>query len=140
MSLNQQQILQSLAMSQLMMVAPELGESYAGKSAGTLGLLTLMLAGQQDRLMANGPRIRARLEALLAAARPSDTALATEVTAALADDCSGSWAARQDRLMGALEALHAFADATDPALAAQCRDFLVELAESEQMEVPVLPG
>jgi hypothetical protein len=140
MSLNQQQILQSLAMSQLMMVAPELGESYAGKSAGTLGLLTLMLAGQQDRLMANGPRLRARLEALLAAARPADAALAAELAAALADDCGGSWAARQDRLMGALEALHAFADAADPALAAQCRDFLVELAESEQMEVPVLPG
>ncbi len=140
MSLNQQQILHSLAMGQLMMVAPELGESYAGKSAAMVGLMTLMLAGHEDRLMANGLRIRARLEALLASARPADSTLESEVAAALADDCAGSWSARHDRLLGALESLHAHADAADPALAAKCRDFLVELTESEQMEVPVLPG
>lgn len=140
MSLNPQQILQSLAMSQLMMVAPELGESYAGKSAGTLGLLALMLAGQQDRMMEDGPRLRARLEALLSSAATDDPELQRELTAALSDGCGGSWSARQDRLMGALEALHAFADSRDPALAAQCRDFLFELAESERMEVPALPG
>ena len=140
MSLSQQQILHSLAMGQLMMVTPELGDSYAGKSANTLGLLALMLAGQQDRMLQNAPRLRARLEALLSGAETGDPVLQAELAAALADDCGGSWVARQDRLMGALEALHEFADSRDSALASQCRAFLVELAEAEQMDVPVLPG
>jgi hypothetical protein len=140
MSLNQQQILHSMAMSQLMMLVPELGESYAGKSANTLGLLTLMLAGQHDRMMQNGHRIRGALEALLASARTADEALQVDLAAALADPCGDSWCARQDRLMAALEALHAYADANDPALAARCRDFLVDYAESEEMDVPVLPA
>lgn len=140
MSLSQQQILSSLAMGQMMMVVPELGDSYAGKSANTLGLLALMLAGQQDRMMQAAPRIRARLEALLASTTTGDAALQAEIAAALADDCGGSWTARHDRLMRALESLHGFADSSDPALAARCRSFLVELAEAEQMEIPELPG
>lgn len=140
MSLNSQQILQSLAMGQLMMVAPELGESYAGKSASMLGLMALMLAGHQDRMLYNAPHMRARLEALLEGAATGDSALQAELAAALADDGGGSWNARQDRLMGALEALHAHADAHNPSLAAQCRDFLAEFAALERMEVPVLPG
>lgn len=140
MSLNQQQILSSLAMGQLMMVAPELGESYAGKSASTLGLLALMLAGHQDRMLQAAPGIRAELETLLASADTEDAALQAELAAALSDPCGGSWTARHNRLMGALEALHAFADSHDPWLAASCLDFLVALAEAEQMEVPQLPG
>ena len=142
MSMNQQQILHSLAMGQLTMVAPALGDSYAGKSVGTLGLLTLMLAGQQDRMMQFAMPMRVKLEALLASAAAGDPALQAEVRAALSDACGGSWTARQDRLLGALEAVHAHADsgaAQDPQLAARCRAYLVEWAEAEQMDVPELP-
>lgn len=142
MSMNQQQILRSLAMGQLTMLAPALGDSYAGKSAGMLGLMALMLAGQQDRILQFAGPMRAKLEALLASAAAGDPALRADVQAALSDACGGSWIARQDRLMGALEAVHAHADsgaARDPKLAARCRAYLVEWAEAEQMDVPELP-
>lgn len=140
MSLSPQQILQSLAMGQLLMIVPELGDSYAGKSLNTLGLLALMLAGHQDRMLQDAPRIRARLEGLLQGAETGDPALQAELARALADDCGESWSARHDRLMGALEQLHAHADSHDPALAARCRDFLADFAQAERMDVPVLPG
>jgi endogenous inhibitor of DNA gyrase (YacG/DUF329 family) len=41
--------------------------------------------------------------------------------------------------MGALAALHAWADAHDPACAARCRDALADWADSEHLEIPVMP-
>lgn len=150
MSFTTPQMLQSLAMGQLMLVAPELGESYTGKTASTIAILTLMAAALQDRMLATAPALRARLEALLAdadvkgASLPEtdgpDAALAARIAAACSDDAGGSWFARQDVLLAALEELHAWADANDPALAGRCRAFLVALAEAEMVEMPVLPG
>lgn len=139
MGMNPGQILHGWAMGQLMMVAPELGDSYAGKSAGVLGLLALMLAGHQDRMLSSAPRVRASLETLLAKAETGNPALQAELASALSDEAQGSWTARQDRLMGALEKLHAHADAHDPRLAALCRDFLADYAAHELMDVPDMP-
>lgn len=140
MSLNQQQILHSMAMGQLTMVAPELGETYVGKSVNMFGLLALMLAGGQDRMLQAAPRIREELEALLASAETGNPAMQAELADALSDECGNSWIARQNRLLEALERLHAHADSGAPALAARCRAFLLEMAEAEQMEMPSLPA
>ena len=140
MSFTTPQMLQSLAMGQLMLVAPELGETYTGKTASTIAILTLMAAALQDRMLETAPALRARLEALLAEADVPDTALAARIAAARTDDAGGSWFARQDMLLAALEDLHAWADANDPALARRCLAFLVALAEAAMVEMPVLPG
>ena len=140
MSLNQQQILHSMAMGQLTMVAPELGETYVGKSVNMFGLLALMLAGGQDRMLQAAPLLREKLEALLASAGTGNPAMQAELADALSDACGNSWIARQNRLLEALERLHAHADSSDPALAAHCRAFLLEMAEAEQMEMPSLPA
>jgi hypothetical protein len=69
MSLDLTQSLGSLAMGQAMLVAPTLGESYTGKTAGSIAFLLFMLAnGLEDRL-ARREAFARRLESLLAAAR-----------------------------------------------------------------------
>ncbi len=136
MSLNLPEILQSLAMSQLTMVAPALGESYAGKTAGTIAVLALVTSTLQQQLMNRAPALRQQLEALLAGAAITDPALRDGVRRALADDCAGDWFARGDVLMQALADVHAWADDHDAALARQCRGFLLDHASAEMVTMP----
>jgi hypothetical protein len=140
MSLDLTQSLGSLAMGQAMLVAPTLGESYTGKTAGSIAFLLFMLAnGLEDRL-ARREAFARRIESLLAAA-PDDARAHAEVANALAAAAGAAEdGQRFDRLMGALAALHAWADSADAKLAARCRDFLLDWAESERLDIPVLPA
>jgi hypothetical protein len=138
-SLDLTQSLNSLAMGQAMLVAPPLGESYTGKTAGSIAFLLFLLANGMEERLARRPAFTARLEALLADAPPAaraDSGFA-EALAAVTD---ADGAQRFDRLMGALAALHAWADSADTACAARCRDFLADWADSEALEIPVLPA
>lgn len=136
MSLNLPEILQTLGMSQLTMVVPALGESYAGNTASLVGALLLANVTLPDRMLQTAPELRRQLEQLLGDARLPDPALQQEIARALADPAGNSWFARQDVLLQAFASLHQWADANDAALARQCRAFLVQLAESELIEVP----
>jgi hypothetical protein len=149
MSLDLTQSLNALAMGQAMLVAPALGEDYTGKTAGSIAFLLFVLANGLDARMAQRPVLAARLEALLADA-PAACGADPLVAAALADAAAGpantgagagaAAVQRFDLLMGALAALHAWADSHDAALAARCRAFLLDWATIERLEIPALPG
>lgn len=132
MSLNSRQILEGLAMGQLGMVVPELGDNYAGRSAGLIAMLMLSVAAMHERMLDSAPELRARLEALLAQA--ANAGADTEL--ALAAIPGEGWFARQDRLLAALETVHAWADRHDPALAGRCRDYLADLTAAKSVELP----
>jgi hypothetical protein len=143
MSLDLGGALNSLALGNAMLVAPALGESYAGKTAGSIAALLFVLANGLDARLARQPALVARLEALLAMAPPA--ALADpSVARALGDvgpaSDSPSNQARFDLLMGALVALHAWADSHDQAIAAQARTFLADWSASERLDIPAFPG
>lgn len=141
MSLDLSQSLACLGGGQAMLVAPALGESYTGKTAGSIAFLLFLLANGLEGRLARRPGLTARLEALLAEAPPaarSDSAVAPALAAVAKADPAD--ATRFDRLMGALAALHAWADTADHGFAACCRDWLLDWAESEHLEIPVLPS
>lgn len=141
MSLGLSQSLASLATGQAMLVAPTLGESYTGKTAGSIAFLLFLLANGLEARLARRPALADRLATLLAeapSAARADPAMADAIAAAAArtpDDPE-----RFDLLMGALAALHAWADASDRHVAARCRDFLADWADSEHLDIPVLPA
>jgi hypothetical protein len=141
MSLDLSQSLASLGTGQAMLVAPALGESYAGKTAGSIAFLLLLLANGLEARLARLPALAARIESLLADA-PIAARADPAVAGALAAAASGSAEDPQrfDRLMGALAALHAWADAADSHLASSCLNILVDWADSECPDLPVLPG
>lgn len=125
MSLSLGQALGSFAAAQAMMVAPALGESYAGKSAGALALLLMMLADGQDVRAGRAMALAERAEALLAGAGVPCAATAEEGPEA-----------RMARLLGLLGALLEEAEATDARQARQIRAWLVAWAENEQLRLP----
>jgi hypothetical protein len=143
MSLDLTQSLNALAMGQAMLVAPELGDSYSGKTAGAIAALLFVLANGLDARMAQRPLLTARLEGLLAdapAAAVADPVVASALAEASGCPADSGASQRFDLLMGALAALHAWADSRDAALAARCRAFLLDWATSERLDIPALPG
>lgn len=136
MSLNLPEIMQTLAMSQLTLVVPALGEGYAGSTAGLVGALLLANSALPDRMLQTATGLRQQLERLLGTAQVPDAALRGEIEQALADPAGNSWFARQDILLQALARLHEWADAHDPGLARQCRDYLLAQAEADMIEMP----
>ncbi len=123
MSLTIAQSLRNLALGQAMMVAPALGESYEGKTAGTIAALLLMLADDAETRSENDRKTRAEIGAMLA--RSGGAATASDSL---------------DELMGRLGELHDWADENDPPLARECRQFLLHWAERERLRPPALPG
>lgn len=116
--------LAALALSQGALVAPALGESYAGKSAATIAALLAMLAADAASRPAREAAIASRLERLL-----SDAGI----------DCPPPEAPdRLPRLWAAFIDLHAGADVEDPALARACRLLLRDWTAGERL-VPPLP-
>ncbi|TPE61076.1 hypothetical protein FJQ54_09255 [Sandaracinobacter neustonicus] len=123
MSLSNSEALGCFAMAQGVMVLPALGDSYAGKSAATLAGLMLMLADGEDIRQTRRIALRAELEGLL-----GQTAAADE-----------GWQAGTDRLMAALGAELARAEAADPACAAQLLDWLLRWTGNERLTIPAPP-
>jgi hypothetical protein len=143
MSLDLTQSLNALAMGQAMLVAPALGEDYTGKTAGSIAFLLFLLANGLESRMAQRPVLAERLESLLAgapAAAGADPIVARSLADAAAGPADHGAAQRFDLRMGALAALHAWADSHDAALAARCRAFLLDWATIERLEIPALPG
>jgi hypothetical protein len=116
MSLPPAQALAALAMTQLQTVAPALEGSYAGGSAGTIGLLTLLLA--QDAVTAEPRRARecAAMRALLAAH---------------GEAADGDHAA----LLARIEALHARVE-SDPAANRAILALLADMADAAFVAPP----
>jgi hypothetical protein len=141
MSLDLTQSLNSLATGQAMLVAPTLGEDYTGKTAGSIAFLLFLLANGLEARLARRPALTSRLETLLAEV-PAQALADSTVSAALgaADASAAEDPQRFDRLMGALAAVHAWADAHDTALARCCLDFLADWADSEHLEIPAMPA
>jgi hypothetical protein len=125
MSLSLPEALGSIAAAQALAVAPALGESYAGKSAGALALLLMMLADGAD----------ARAGRRLALAARADALLQARGVPSAGPDGEGP-DARMDRLLGLLGTLLARAEATDPQTARQVRDWLADWAENERLLLP----
>lgn len=141
MSLDLAQSLNSLATGQALLVAPTLGESYTGKTAGSIAFLLFLLANGLEARMARRPALSLRLAELLAEV-PAQARADSAVAAALGEAAAAADADPQrfDRLMGALAAVHAWADAHDSALARRCRDYLADWADSEYLDIPAMPG
>ena len=125
MSLSNAEALGCFAMAQGLMVAPALGESYAGKSAATLAGLMLMLADGDDLRLARRLKLRAELEGLL-----------PEAGASTADE---GWQAGMDRLMGVAGAVLEQAETDDPACAARLMEWLLRWTENERLGIPAPP-
>lgn len=142
MSLRPQQLLQNLAVAQALLVAPQLGEAYAGKTAQTIASLMLMLAADFATFADRHFRARAALVEILTSAEVGDLALAADIRLLTADLESIPLHDRMDRLLQLFTLLHAWADSNDPALAARCRRFLVEMTAAEVLSPPALdlPG
>lgn len=126
MGLSLSESLAALALSQGVLVAPALGDSYAGKSAGTIAALLAMLATDAATRPARERAMIERLEQLLSAAGrhlpPADAA------------------DRFDRLWADFATLHAEADESDPALAHKCRCLLRDWTAGERLVPPILPA
>lgn len=118
--------LAALANAQAALVAPALGDSYAGKSAGTIAALLAMLSADAATHAARAAAVAARIEGLLASA-------GVALPAADAPD-------RLDRLWAAFMNLHAKADESDPALARACRCLLADWTAGERLVPPVPPA
>ncbi len=131
-------LLRNLALGQTLLVVPALGESYAGKTAGTIAAILLLAASDIASFAERRALSRARLVELLGAADPGDVALKADLAALLAEVETMPDDAQLDRLLAGLEALHGWADANDPALARQCLDFLLEFAAAERLDPPGL--
>lgn len=125
--------LRSLALGQATMVLPALGEDYAGRTAGTIAGLLLMLAADLETAAAREAAARARLRALLAAA--PEGSLPPALTRSR-DDADADVAT----LLEAFLKMHRWADAHDAALAARCRAFLVEWTAGQRLAPPVVPS
>ncbi len=140
MSLGLAEMLEVLARSQASEVVPQLGDSYAGRTAATVAALLAMLA-EETR---TGParRLEAALGALalLASAEVEDPALAAELRreAEALSAAPGRIALAEGhaRLLAAFARLHAWADMHAPALAARCRACLVAIAEADRLPPP----
>lgn len=140
MSLSHALLLRNLALGQAMLVAPALGDSYEGKSAGTISAMLLMIAADLEREEKEAAAFETRLLALLSSARPSDEALAADL-ASLSASLDGRQGPRPvERLLAALVRLHAHADDHDPRLAADCRAFLADWAASRRIDPPAPPN
>ncbi len=140
MSLPPADLLRNLALAQALLVVPALGDSYAGKSAGTVAAILLLAASDVVHYAERRSGFRQRLEDLLAAAAPDDVTLRLDLRTLLDQIGTVPLDERLDHLMGGLEALHAWADANDPELARRCLDFLVDFATAERLDPPGLPG
>lgn len=138
MSLRFSETLESLALGQALLVAPALGESYAGRTAQTIAALLVMLAADARTLADRRLHTCERLAALFRTAEVHDVSLARDL-AALAETQGADLAERHERMLAGLALLHAWADANDPALARQCRALLAEWAEGERLSPPTLP-
>jgi hypothetical protein len=127
-------------MGQAMLVAPLLGESYAGKSAGTISAMLLMIATDLEQEAAQVGTYKAWLIALVTSARPSDEALAADIARAASALDKQPHGDRWEELMALLIRLHAWADDHDPRLAADCREFLADWAGSRLLLPPAPPA
>lgn len=131
-------LLRNLALGQALLVVPALGESYAGKTAGTIAAVLLLAATDVLTHAERRACFRDRLARLLADAAPDDITLAADLAALVRHVESLPLDERLDHLLGGLEALHAWADARDPKLARTCLDFLVDFARAERLDPPGL--
>jgi hypothetical protein len=125
MSLILPEALGSIAAAQALTVAPALGESYAGKSAGALALLLMMLADGAD----------ARAGRRLALAARADALLAARGVPYAGPEGEGP-DARIDRQLGLLGTLLEQTEATEPDIAKGVRDWLADWAENERLLLP----
>lgn len=123
-------MLRALAMGQLTMVVPAMGEDYAGKSAASIALLLLMLAEDQDRADAAFPALKAET---LALAADSPCPLPEGLDSAPQDDA-------EQRLLGLLGAIRQWAEDADPAIAARAMGILARWTAARAIAIPVLPG
>lgn len=140
MSLMVAQMLRNLAMGQAMLVVPGLGESYEGKTAGTISALLLMIATDLEQEAAQASNYETWLIALVTSVRPEDTALAADIARVASTLDKRPQAERWDQLMALLARLHAWADDHDPRLAADCREFLADWAGSRLLLPPNPPA
>jgi hypothetical protein len=137
-------LLANLAAAQAALVAPALGDSYPGKSAGTIAAILMMLA--EDARAAAGRREAALkgLRAILETAVLPDPALKADIGHLLSGETDLDAVDRADdrmeRLLRAFVLVHAWADQNDPALARQCRDFLAAQTAGDLLSPPALPA
>jgi hypothetical protein len=144
MSVSLDELLANLAVSQAVVVAPGLGESYSGKSAGTIAGILMMLAQDARGYSERRTAARAAVEAILASAPIDDRALADDIALLLRQPADADTDAETgdplDRLLIAFTLVHAWADEHDPALARRCRRFLVDWTARDVLAPPALPG
>lgn len=138
MSLTPQMLLQNLALAQALLVAPALGDSYAGKSAQTIASLLLMLSADCQTYAERNNRARRQLMEILGSAEVGDLALAADIGLATREIDRIPLSESADRLLQLFILLHAWADDHDPVLAARCRRFLVETTAAERLSPPSL--
>jgi hypothetical protein len=138
MSLRYSESIEALALGQALLVAPPLGETYAGKTAQTVAALLAMLAADARTLADRRVATCERLAALFKEARVHDISLAQDLEA-LAGAPDGLLADRHERMLAGFTLLHAWADAHDEALARRCRALLADWAEGERLSPPTHP-
>ncbi|MFN7177099.1 MAG: hypothetical protein ACK4MX_09440 [Thermaurantiacus sp.] len=138
MSLRFSESIETLALGQALLVAPALGETYAGKTAQTVAALLVMLAADARTLPDRRLRTCARLADLFRDAEVHDISLARDLDA-LIDTPQTPLADRHERMLAGFTLLHAWADAHDAALARRCREVLAEWAEAERLLPPTHP-
>ncbi len=139
MSLTFRETLASLALGQALLVVPALGDSYQGKTAATIAAILLMLAADVETIADRRTATREKLSAFLATAEVDDIALRQDIALLRSDTTTVSLDDRYWNMLSSFSLVHAWADENDAALAARCRRFLAEWAESERLEPPAIP-
>lgn len=139
MSLTFRETLASLALGQALLVVPQLGESYDGKTAGTIAAMLLMLSADIETIADRRNATRAALAGFLAEAHVEDRALRHDIDYLMHEHPPATVDERYWALLAVFTLVHAWADAHSPDLALRCRRFLADWAESERLAPPALP-
>jgi len=139
MSLTLKETISSLALGQALLVVPAMRHDYGGKSAATIAALLLMLAAEVETIADRRANTRSWLFEFLGSVHLDDIALQSDVELTLATARRASLDEQYWNMLSALTLVHAWADDHDMALAAQCRRFLADWAESEKLVPPAIP-
>lgn len=141
MSIPYSNVLTTLALANSMIVLPALGDSYEGKTVATMAGILMMLANDAGSALERRNDANDQLATLFneVASEIDDVTLSLDIRLAALSRPRERVVVRFERMLRALELLHAWADDHSPDIARRCRHFLRDFCAGDRMQPPGMP-